>query len=92
MFNFHISDCSQIKAEKPSSTDGIYEITTLYSRRTMKVYCDMTSDEEKGWTVLQRRQDGSVNFTRNWFQYKYGFGDLNGEFWLGNFCYHQFQN
>ena len=37
-----------------------------------------------GWIVLQRRQDGSVNFTRDWNTYKHGFGDLDGELWLGN--------
>ncbi len=29
-----------------------------------------------GYTVLQKRQNGLVNFYENWFNYKNGFGNL----------------
>ena len=41
---------------------------------------------------FQRRGDfgePKENFTREWDDYKHGFGDLNGEFWFGNEFIHQ---
>ena len=37
-----------------------------------------------GWTVIQRRVDGTTSFYLNWADYKRGFGSLTGNFWLGN--------
>lgn len=46
------------------------------------MFCD-TSTVGAGWTVIQRRQDGSENFYRSWSEYQKGFGKLSGEFFIG---------
>ncbi|KAG0717566.1 Ficolin-2 [Chionoecetes opilio] len=48
------------------------------------VFCDHTVDGG-GWTVFQRRTNDSIrqDFYRTWIEYQLGFGDLQGEFWLG---------
>jgi len=60
---------------------GVYRIDPDGSG-AFDVFCDQTT-ASGGWTVFQKRLDGSVDFYRGWADYKRGFGNLNGEFWLG---------
>ncbi|XP_063783052.1 fibroleukin [Pseudophryne corroboree] len=63
--------------------NGIYQVMPDPKNKTFGVYCDMES-MGGGWTVLQNRIDGNLSFNRTWSEYKNGFGNLSGEFWLGN--------
>lgn len=63
---------------------GVYPVTPDARNESFSVLCDMELGGG-GWTLIQRRQDGSVSFNRTWAEYRSGFGDLGGgEFWLGN--------
>ncbi|CAH1239335.1 ANGPT2 [Branchiostoma lanceolatum] len=79
------ADCAAFKASG-QTTSGVY---TLGSG--VQAYCDMDT-AGGGWTVIQRRQDGSVPFNRTWEEYKQGFGNKNGDYWLGNENIHLLTN
>ncbi|KAJ8033064.1 Fibrinogen C domain-containing protein 1-A [Holothuria leucospilota] len=64
--------------------DGVYTIAPRgWPGSAFRVFCDMTTSGG-GWTVFQRHGDGETDFYRNWRSYKYGFGSLKRNFWLGN--------
>lgn len=65
---------------------GVYELRP--GRHVVSAWCEQRL-EGGGWTVIQRRQDGSVNFFTTWQQYKVGFGRPDGEYWLGLEPVHQ---
>ncbi|KAL6482446.1 hypothetical protein MHYP_G00105260 [Metynnis hypsauchen] len=78
------TDCSTIYGHG-HKLSGVY---TIYPAgdKPVEVYCDMGCNgdiKDANWTVIQRRMDGTLNFYRPWDQYKKGFGNTNGEHWLG---------
>ena len=83
-------DCQNLQAKRDClehkqvgrKVNGVYKIHQNILK-IIQVYCDQTTDSG-GWTVFQRRIDGSVDFFRDWEHYKQGFGNLQNEFWLGN--------
>ncbi|XP_063753074.1 fibrinogen C domain-containing protein 1-like isoform X2 [Eleginops maclovinus] len=75
------SDCRDVLSSGVSQ-DGVYSVFPTHDPDGFMVYCDMTTDGG-GWMVIQRREDGSVNFFRDWGAYRDGFGKTTGEHWLG---------
>ncbi|XP_076071899.1 fibrinogen-like protein A [Mytilus galloprovincialis] len=79
VFSVPVTDCSELPAGTKS---GVYCIQPEKGYE-IAVYCDMDIDDG-GWTTIQRRYDGTVDFYRYWEDYRSGFGDIAGEHWLGN--------
>ncbi|KAL4640889.1 angiopoietin-2 [Arapaima gigas] len=75
-------DCAAVyKAGQTKS--GVYTLTLANTTQQIKAYCDMET-EGGGWTIIQKRFNGRIDFHRTWKDYKLGFGDPTGEYWLGN--------
>ncbi|XP_033109499.1 fibrinogen-like protein A isoform X2 [Anneissia japonica] len=85
-------DCGDILKTSQNSLSGVYEVSNDGNAPKL-VYCDMDTDDG-GWTVFQRKRrmlgrPNSLDFNRPWVEYKNGFGNLLGEFWLGNDFIHK---
>ncbi|KAM9313892.1 microfibril-associated glycoprotein 4-like isoform 1-T1 [Pholidichthys leucotaenia] len=75
-------DCDDIYRHDNTSASGVYTIYPGGPTTPLHVYCDMDTDGGR-WTVFLKRIDGSENFFRPWKNYKTGFGNVAGEYWLG---------
>ncbi|XP_009074651.1 PREDICTED: LOW QUALITY PROTEIN: fibrinogen-like protein 1 [Acanthisitta chloris] len=72
-------DCSHLRKNSPS---GVYVIQPARSPPRV-VWCDMDT-EGKGWTVVQRNShDTELTWKQSWTTYKYGFGNVHSDYWLG---------
>ncbi|XP_075893431.1 fibrinogen-like protein 1 [Nelusetta ayraudi] len=82
----HPQDCAEIY-KLGIKESGIYTIQPDLHRPALEAKCDMET-AGGGWTVVQTRQHGSLDFNGTWQEYREGFGSPKGEHWLGNAALH----
>ncbi|KAJ8921905.1 hypothetical protein NQ315_008538 [Exocentrus adspersus] len=81
IINQNKSSCEDLDMDDSS---GVYIFSKDSELFFNKRYCEIRADGL--WTVIQRRDNYSIqhNFNVSWEDYKYGFGDLHKDFWMGN--------
>ena len=73
--------CNDYSSLNPPTRNGITVIKPD-DGKPFRVYCDMDLFGG-GWTKIHQRSTDSLSFYRSWKSYKYGFGWLRGDGWLG---------
>ncbi|XP_037085728.1 techylectin-5B-like [Pollicipes pollicipes] len=83
-----IDGCSRL-LDRGINSSGPY-VMTMRGMSSAWVFCDMET-AGGGWTVFQRRGDDTeqLDFYRDWQSYRDGFGNVSGQFWLGNELLHR---
>ncbi|XP_065587701.1 fibrinogen-like protein 1-like protein [Cyrtonyx montezumae] len=72
----------------PGSPSGVYVIQPS-GLHPIVVHCEMNVTDG-GWTVIQRnRYNTDITWAESWSTYKYGFGNVHGDYWLGTEYVHQ---
>ncbi|XP_069129188.1 angiopoietin-related protein 7-like [Argopecten irradians] len=82
-------------ASECQTRDGCLSFSFTDGGQTCKTYSRLIGEKESAVVfntttyfskvfVIQRRTSVVVDFMRNWNQYKNGFGDVLGNFWIGN--------
>ncbi|XP_054082756.1 fibrinogen-like protein 1 isoform X2 [Zeugodacus cucurbitae] len=80
------SSCTEAmrQANGKYAASGVYEIDLpQFLQHPFQVYCLRDPAGGQPWTIIQRRQSNDIDFHRGWLEYEHGFGDLNGNFFLG---------
>lgn len=73
-------DCGAVRKFGGYMKTGVYKLW-MNSTTSFKIVC--IHEKNNSFNVIQRRVDGSVNFNQPWHSYQYGFGNAQGNFWIG---------
>lgn len=77
----YMRDCDEM-FQAGHNESGLYILRPEKTRKLV-VYCHM--DGCNGWTVIQKNTlDTEITWSETWTTYKYGFGNLEADHWLGN--------
>ncbi|KAK7866285.1 hypothetical protein R5R35_007116 [Gryllus longicercus] len=77
------AECGEV-----AGPSGLYLLAPGGEGAPVVAACDQAT-AGGGWTLVQRRVDGALDFNRKWREYADGFGSPAGEFWLGNTALHR---
>ncbi|KAG8588989.1 hypothetical protein GDO81_006195 [Engystomops pustulosus] len=75
-------DCADVWLRNHKAPSGLYWIQPKDGNSSFQVYCEMS---KYGGRTLIQRHDGTdrLSFYKTWKEYENGFGQLQGEHWLG---------
>ena len=76
------ANCYEIHKKKPELPDGIYGIY-LFDDEPTKVTHALCEMSKGGWTVIFNKVDPNTTFDKLWNEYRDGFGEIDGDYWLG---------
>uniref|UniRef100_A0A0A1X7G9 Ficolin-2 n=2 Tax=Zeugodacus cucurbitae TaxID=28588 RepID=A0A0A1X7G9_ZEUCU len=78
------ASCAEAFDMYGTTESGIYKLYLPdFELPPFEVYCLADPNGGPAWTLVQRRMDGSEDFYREWDDYVAGFGDQQGEFFIG---------
>ncbi|XP_077969307.1 ficolin-3-like [Styela clava] len=89
------SNCAEYQMLLNKDDGNSEELTKIYPFKHIGnptyvlVNCNLYQVDSDGWIIIQKRYNGSVDFSGDWETYARGFGERDGEFWLGLRTLHQ---